>query len=66
MVCTQRHELRRKGGREMVRDGSPNPEVGVAPRAQDRDRRMSLVSLSLPSGEPSSLSPAAGAFALAT
>lgn len=32
-------------GREMVRDGSPNPEVGVAPRAQDPDKRMSHVRL---------------------
>jgi hypothetical protein len=32
-------------GREMVRDGSSNPEVAVAPRAQDPDRRMSLVRL---------------------
>lgn len=29
----------------MVRDGSSNPEVAVAPRAQDPDRRMSLVRL---------------------
>lgn len=32
-------------GREMVSDDSPNPEVGVAPRVQDPDRRMSLVRL---------------------
>lgn len=41
MVCTPRQELRRRGG-EMVKDGTPNPEIGVAPWTQVLDREVSL------------------------